>query len=115
MLVLRCSARALPVDGAQAARRLHKGTQDDAVMVAAISIEPGSPRENAYADSFNGKQRDERLNGKIFQSRKEAKMLFESLRKRSSLISAHFVLGYRPPAPETIAAGPTSAKLKMVR
>jgi len=38
MLVLRCSARALPVDGAQAARRLHKGTQDDAAMVAARAL-----------------------------------------------------------------------------
>lgn len=78
------------------------------VGVQTLFIEPGSPWENGYVESFNGKLRDERLNGEIFSTLQEAKVLIEMWRKHYT----HSSLGYRPPAPETIAAGPPSASLR---
>jgi putative transposase len=66
-----------------------------------LYIEPGSPWENGYCESFNGKLRDELLNGEIFCSLKEAKVLIEKWRNHYNTIRPHSSLGYRPPAPQT--------------
>jgi putative transposase len=67
-----------------------------------LYIEPGSPWENGYCESFNGKLRDELLNGEIFYSLKEAQVIIEQWRKHYNTIRPHSSLGYRPPAPQTI-------------
>jgi transposase InsO family protein len=64
-------------------------------------IEPGSPWENGYIESFNGKLRDELLNGEIFDTITEARVLTEGWRKHYNTIRPHSSLGYRPPAPES--------------
>ena len=66
-----------------------------------LFIEPGSPWENGYNESFNGKLRDELLNGEIFYTLREAELLIEEWRKAYNQIRPHSSLGYRPPAPET--------------
>jgi putative transposase len=63
---------------------------------------PGSPWENGYIESFNGKMRDELLNGKIFYTLKEAQILIEMWRKDYNTVRPHSTLGYRPPAPAAI-------------
>ena len=63
---------------------------------------PGSPWENGFNESFNGKLRDELLNGEIFYTLKEAKVLIEEWRKNYNTIRPHSSLDYRPPAPETV-------------
>lgn len=68
-----------------------------------LYIEPGSPWENGYCESFNGKLRDECLNGEIFYSLKEATVVIEQWRKHYNTIRPHSSLGYRPPAPQTSA------------
>lgn len=85
------------------------------VGVKTLYIEPGSPWENGYVESFNGKLRDELLNGEIFYTLQEAKVLIEMWRSHYNTVRPHSALGYRPPAPETIAAGPTSASLRSAR
>ena len=65
-----------------------------------LYIEPGSPWENGYCESFNGKLRDELLNGEIVYSLKEAQAVIE---KGIQPGRPHSPLGYRPPAPLTIA------------
>ena len=65
-------------------------------------IEPGSPWENGYCESFNARFRDELLNGEIFYSLKEAQIIIEQWRKHYNTIRPHSALGYRPPTPETI-------------
>ena len=71
-----------------------------------LFIEPGSPWENGYVESFNGKFRDELLNGEIFFTLTEAKVLVETWRHEYNTKRPHSSLGYRPPAPETVAAAP---------
>jgi putative transposase len=71
------------------------------VGVGTLFIEPGSPWENGYIESFNGKFRDELLNGEIFDTIVEAKVLTERWRNTYNKIRPHSSLGYRPPAPET--------------
>ena len=66
-----------------------------------LYIEPGSPWENGYRESFNGKLRDECLNGEIFYSLKEAQTVIESWRTHYNTRRPHSALGYRPPAPLT--------------
>src|ERR1700675_3884502 len=66
-----------------------------------LYIEPGSPWENGYCESFNGKLRDECLNGEIFYSLREAQVIIEIWRKHYNTIRPHSALGYRPPAPLT--------------
>jgi len=63
-------------------------------------IEPGSPWENGYIESFNGKMRDELLNGEIFDTMQEAKVLIERWRCYYNTVRPHSSLEYRPPAPE---------------
>jgi putative transposase len=71
------------------------------VGTGALYIEPGSPWENGYCESFNGKLRDECLNGEIFYSLKEAQIVIERWRVEYNTKRPHSALGYRPPAPET--------------
>ena len=71
-----------------------------------LYIEPGSPWENGYCESFNGKLRDELLNGEIFCSLKEAKVLIEQWRHHYNTVRPHSSLGYRPPAPQTFMPVP---------
>ena len=71
------------------------------VDVKTLYIEPGSPWENGYNESFNGKLRAELLNGEIFYTLKEAKVLIEQWRQHYNTVRPHSALGYRPPAPET--------------
>ena len=73
------------------------------LKVKTLFIEPGSPWENGYNESFNGKLRDELLNGEIFYTLKEAQVLIEQWRKEYNTVRPHSSLGYKPPAPETIA------------
>ncbi len=67
-----------------------------------LYIEPGSPWENGYCESFNGKLRDEFLNGEIFYSLKEAQILTERWRMEYNTERPHSALGYRPPASQAI-------------
>jgi len=71
------------------------------VHVGTLFIEPGSPWENGYNESFNGKLRDELLNGEIFYTLREAQVLIEWWRQQYNQIRPHSALGYKPPAPET--------------
>ena len=70
--------------------------------VKTLFIEPGSPWENGYIESFNGKLRDELLNGEIFDTLAEAKVVTEQWRRYYNTQRPHSSLGYRPPAPEAI-------------
>ena len=65
-------------------------------------IEPGSPWENGYCESFTARFRDELLNGEVFYTLKEAQIIIEQWRRHYNTIRPHSALGYRPPAPETI-------------
>jgi len=75
-----------------------------AVGTKTAYIEPGSPWENGYCESFNARFRDELLNGEIFYTLKEAQIIIEQWRKHYNTVRPHSALGYRPPAPETIIA-----------
>jgi putative transposase len=75
--------------------------------VKPLFIEPGSPWENGYIESFNGKMRDELLAREIFYSLKEAQVMIEMWRKEYNTIRPHSALGYRPPAPEAILFQPS--------
>ena len=75
------------------------------IGVKTLYIEPGSPWENGYIESFNGKLRDELLNMEIFTTLKEAKVLTEQWRRGYNHIRPHSSLGYRPPAPEVKMIG----------
>ncbi len=77
------------------------------LQVRPLFIEPGSPWENGYIESFNGKMRDELLNLEIFYSLKEAQMLIEMWRKHYNTVRPHSALGYRPPVPATIMVQPS--------
>ncbi len=78
------------------------------VDVRTLYIEPGSPWENGYVESFNGKLRDELLNGEIFYTLTEAKVLIERWREHYNTVRPHSALGYRAPAPAAIAVPPIS-------
>ena len=65
-------------------------------------IEPGSPWENGYCESFNSKLRDELLNGELFFSLAEAQVLIEAWRQHFNALRPHSSLNYRPPASEAI-------------
>ena len=73
------------------------------VGVDTLYIAPGSPWENGYIESFNGRLRDELLNGEIFDTMAEAKVMIERWRWEYNHVRPHSSLGYRPPAPETKA------------
>jgi putative transposase len=75
--------------------------------VKTLFIEPGSPWENGYIESFNGKLRDELLNREIFTTLTEATVLIEQWRQEYNHIRPHSSLNYRPPAPEAIVTAVT--------
>ena len=70
-----------------------------AVGARTAYIEPGSPWENGYCESFNSKLRDELLNAEIFYTLKEAQVIIESWRRHYNTLRPHSSLGYKPPAP----------------
>ncbi len=67
-----------------------------------LYIEPGSPWENGYVESFNGKLRDELLDREIFFTLKEVQILTGQYKETYNRIRPHSSLGYRPPAPEAV-------------
>jgi hypothetical protein len=71
-----------------------------------LYIEPGSPWENGYVESFNGKLRDELLDREIFYTLQEVQVLTEQYRQTYNRIRPHSSLGYRPPAPEAAVVNP---------
>jgi putative transposase len=73
----------------------------ETLEVKPLYIEPGSPWENGYVESFHGKLRDELLNREIFDTLWEAHVLLEQWRREYNAVRPHSALGYRPPAPET--------------
>jgi len=75
--------------------------------VKTLFIEPGSPWENGYIESFNGKLRDELLNREIFTTLTEAKVLIEKWRREYNGVRPHSSLDYRPPAPDAILTAAT--------
>ena len=79
-----------------------KAVQDwlAAVGAKAAYIEPGSPWENGYVESFNARLRDELLDGEIFYTLREAQIVIESWRRHYNAVRPHASLDYRPPAPE---------------
>ena len=72
-----------------------------------LYIEPGSPWENGYVESFNGKLRDELLDREVFNTLREAQILVERYRQTYNRIRPHSSLGYMPPAPEAVRLSPT--------
>ena len=81
------------------------------VGVTTLFIEPGSPWENGYGESFNGKLRDECRNRERFDTLLEAQALIEGWRREYNQIRPHSALGYRPPAPETLTIRPPAPAL----
>jgi len=90
-----------------------------AVGAKTAYITPGSPWENGFIESFNARLRDELLDGEIFYSIAEAKIVIESWRRHYNTVRPHGSLGYKPPAPEVfvpamavrVAAQPKPASL----
>src|SRR3982751_508737 len=76
-----------------------------AVGAKTAYIERGSPWENGYVESFNARLRDELLNGEIFYTLREARVVIESWRRHYNSVRPHASLGYRPPAPEVVVPG----------
>ncbi len=74
----------------------------DTLKIKPLYIESGSPWENGYVESFHGKLRDELLNGELFDTLWEAKVLIEQWRRHYNTMRPHSSLGYRPPAPQTL-------------
>ena len=79
-----------------------------ALQVQTLFIEPGSPWENGYVESFNGKLRDELLGREICYTLTEAQSLIERWRREYKTVRPHSARGYRPPAPEAISPTPLS-------
>ena len=77
------------------------------LSVKPLFIEPGSPWENGYIESFNGKMRDELLSGEIFYSLKEAQVLIEMWMEHYNTVRPHSSLSYKPPAPATVVVQPS--------
>ena len=73
-----------------------------AVGAKTAYIMPGSPWENGYIESFNSKLRDELLDGEIFYTLREAKVVIESWRQHYNTVRPHSSPGYRPPAPQAV-------------
>jgi len=74
----------------------------ESIGVKTLFMEPGSPWENGYIESFNGKLRDELLNREIFYTLTEARILIARWRQEYNQVRPHSALGYQPPAPEAI-------------
>jgi putative transposase len=78
------------------------------IGVKTLFIEPASPWENGYIESFNGKLRDELLNREVFSTLTEAKVLIEEWRREYNGFRPHSSLGYRPPSPEAVLVTETT-------
>ncbi|MBG7618078.1 transposase [Herbaspirillum sp. AP02] len=78
-----------------------------------LDIEPGSPWENGYCESFNGKFRDELLNGEIFYTLREAQVIIERWRHQYNTVRPHSSLKYRPPAAQATLPTTTPAPLRL--
>ena len=111
MEVLETLAQLFVTHGVPAHRRSDNGPEFtpelirlwlEALQVQTLFIEPGSPWENGYVESFNGKLRDELLDREIFYTLTEAQILIERWRLQYNTVRPHSALGYRPPAPEAI-------------
>ncbi len=79
--------------------------------IKALFIEPGSPWENGYIESFNGKMRDELLAGEIFYSITEAQVIIEQWRWHYNQIRPHSALGYKAPTPATFLPAASHSQL----
>ena len=79
--------------------------------IATLFIEPGSPWENGYVESFNGKLRDELLNLEIFNTLLETRVILNRWRREYNCCWPHSALGYRPPAPQAFRTNNLSLKL----
>ena len=79
-----------------------------AVGAKTAYIAPGSPWENGFIESFNARLRDELLDGEIFYSLAEAKIVVESWRRHFNTVRPHGSLGYKPPAPEVFVPAMTA-------
>ena len=73
--------------------------------VETLYIEPGSPWENGYCESFNSRLRDELLNRELFMDLREAKVVVEDYRLDYNHRRPHSALGYVPPASFAAKAG----------
>lgn len=91
-----------------------KAVQDwtRAVGAKTAYIEPGSPWENGYCESFNSKLRDELLDGEIFYTLEEARVIIENWRRHYNEVRPHSSLGYKPPAPEVLISTRPAAQPK---
>ena len=78
----------------------------EGLPVRPLYIEPGSPWESGYCESFNGELRNELLNGEIFYSLQEARILIERWRREYNEVRPHSSPGYRPPAPAACSPYP---------
>jgi len=85
------------------------------VGVKTLFITPGSPWENGYIESFNGKLRDQLLNVELFDTLLEAKVLIERWRDHYNTVRPHSSLGYRPPAPEAVEPWPPGYRATPLR
>ena len=74
----------------------------DQVGAKTLYIEPGSPWENGYVESFNGKLRDKLLNREVFDTLRETRIPVERYREIYNRVRPHSLLGYRPPSPEIV-------------
>jgi len=81
------------------------------IGVKTLYIQPGSPWENGYVESFNGKLRDELLNGELFYTLCEAQILIERWRREYNAFRPHSSLGYQPPAPEVLEVRPPTGRI----
>ena len=79
-----------------------------AVGAKTAYIAPGSPWENGFVESFNARLRDELLDGEIFYTLAEAKIVIESWRRHFKTLRPHGSLGYKPPAPEVFVPAMTA-------
>jgi len=87
----------------------------ETLEVKPLYIEPGSPWENGYVESFHGKLRDELLNGELFDTLWEAQVLLEQWRREYNAVRPHSALGYRPPAPEAWSLVAMKAQIGALR
>jgi transposase InsO family protein len=85
------------------------------IGVQTLYIEPGSPWENGYIESFNGRLQDELLKREVFYTLKEARVLIERWRWHYNHVRPHSSLGYQAPAPAARAAGCGSATLRRIQ
>jgi transposase InsO family protein len=118
-LAQACLARGAPehIRSDQGPEFIAKAVRDwiAAVGTKTAFIEKASPWENGYCESFNGKLRDELLNGEIFYSLKEASTVIEAWRRHYNTIRPHSSLGYQAPAPEALVMPATAAMAQTVR